>query len=52
MHREAFDTGAEAALVRALSEDPSYVPELSIVAVDDGHVIGHALFTRMWVDGP
>ncbi len=52
VHLEAFDTGAEAALVRALAEDPAYIPELSIVAVDGATIVGHALLTRLWVDGP
>jgi putative acetyltransferase len=52
VHLEAFDTGAEAALVRALAEDPAFIPELSIVAVDGSTIVGHALFTRLWVEGP
>lgn len=52
VHLEAFDTGAEASLVRALAEDPAFIPELSIVAVDDGVIVAHALLTRLWVDGP
>jgi putative acetyltransferase len=52
VHLEAFDTGAEAALVRALAEDSAFIPDLSIVAVDGSTIVGHALLTRLWVDGP
>jgi putative acetyltransferase len=51
VHLEAFDTGAEASLVRALVKDPAFIPELSIVAVDGSSIVGHALLTRLRVEG-
>lgn len=46
----AFDTAEEANLVDALRADPHWIPELSIVAIDEaGIVIGYALLTRCHV---
>lgn len=43
----AFDTTDEADLVDALRADPHWIPELSVVTVDEaGIVIGYALLTR------
>ncbi len=38
-------------LVRRLREAPSLVPELDLVAVDDGVVVGHVIYTRAQVVG-
>lgn len=50
IHHLAFDTEAEARLVLALAQDDSYVPELSIVALEGGDIVGHALLSRIWID--
>lgn len=52
VHREAFPTPAEAALVDLLRADAAaWVPELSVVAVTPaGEVVAHALVTRGHVD--
>jgi len=47
--RSAFETDAEADLVGHLATDESYLSELSLVADEDGEVIGHVLVTRLWV---
>lgn len=43
--------GSESPLVAALRNSPSFVPELSLVAVEDGKIVGHILFTRADVGG-
>ncbi|MDQ0709851.1 putative acetyltransferase [Arthrobacter woluwensis] len=41
----------EAALVEWLREDSGYVPELALVAEEDGVVVGHIMTTRGTLDG-
>lgn len=45
VERAAFDGDTEAELVDALVAGESFVSELSLVAVADGRVVGHVLFT-------
>jgi len=40
----AFGQPAEGMMVEALRQNPRFVPELSLVAVDGGAVVGHILF--------
>lgn len=52
--REAFATaehsdGTEQDLVTALRKSDAFVPELSLVAVEDGKIVGHILFTKVRV---
>lgn len=52
--KEAFATaeqsdGNEQELVRALRNSNSFIPELSLVAVENGKVVGHILFTKAYV---
>ncbi len=42
--RLAFGRSAESQLVEKFRQNPNYVPELSLVAEYEGHVIGHILF--------
>lgn len=49
VHLEALGRPAEADLVEALRLSPEFLPELSLVAEREGQVIGHALFTRVWI---
>ncbi len=54
--REAFATavhrdGNEQDLVAALRKGESYIPELSLVAIQDGEIVGHILFTRATIEG-
>jgi putative acetyltransferase len=44
VNRQAFGQDGEARLVDALREDGDYDPELSLIAVHDGRIIGHILF--------
>src|SRR6476660_3784505 len=41
----AFKSDAEADLVDRIRESPEYIPELSLVADDDGEIVGHVLTT-------
>jgi putative acetyltransferase len=57
VHASAFATIStdsappEVGLVDALRACDAWIPELSIVAVDDNAVIGHVACTRAWVNG-
>ncbi len=52
--KEAFSTaehsdGNEQELVTALRNSSSFIPELSLVAFEDGNAVGHILFTKVYV---
>lgn len=52
--KEAFATaehsdGNEQELVVALRNSNSFIPELSLVAIEDGKIVGHILFTKVYV---
>ena len=49
--REAFGRPNEARLVDALRKSPAFIPELSLVAEQVGRIVGHALFSRVIVEG-
>lgn len=44
IHRLAFGGDGEARLVDALRRTPGFKPELSLVALDGGTIVGHILF--------
>ncbi|MCI8589725.1 MAG: N-acetyltransferase [Clostridiales bacterium] len=53
--KEAFKSaehseGTEQDLVIALRNSKSFIPELSLVAVDDNQIVGHILFTKAFVN--
>jgi len=39
----AFGSSAEAQLVEAVRSSPNYIAELSLVAEEEGHIIGHVM---------
>lgn len=52
--KEAFENaehtdGNEQDLVVKLRKSKSFIPELSLVAVEDGKIVGHILFTKAFV---
>lgn len=51
IQRAAFGQPAEAELTLALLDDPTAVPQLSLLAVDGDAPIGHVLFTRVRIEG-
>ncbi len=50
MNWQAFDRAAEGRLVNMLRVSEHNVPGLSLVAVKDGQVVGHILFTRLAIE--
>jgi putative acetyltransferase len=52
VHAAFGASGAEVAqLVLDLRASPGYIPELALVAADDGDVIGHVMLTESMVEG-
>lgn len=45
----AHTDGNEQNLVAALRKSPSFIPELSLIAIEDGIIVGHILFTKALV---
>ena len=52
VNAHAFGRQGEAQLVDALRASESFLRELSLVAVSNGRVVGHVLFTRIHIRTP
>ena len=52
VHRLAFGQDDEARLVADLRRTKHFVPELSMVAVCSGQVVGHVLFSAVHIETP
>ncbi len=48
----AFGQTSEANLVDTIRNSPNFIPELSIVATENGEVVGHILFSRIPIETP
>ena len=49
--KETYNSGdAEAELVDDLRKEPDYNPDLSLVALKDNKIIGHALFSSVVIE--
>lgn len=46
----AFDRKSEAELIEAIRNSPNFIPQLSIVAKENGHVVGHILFSPIVIE--
>jgi predicted N-acetyltransferase YhbS len=46
---EAFSDQTEHFLVENLRKSPAFIPELSLVAIFEDHIVGHILFTKVFI---
>ncbi|HEX3721175.1 MAG TPA: N-acetyltransferase [Nitrolancea sp.] len=49
VNRRAFGRHAEAALVESIRVSNQFIPELSLVAEQDGEIVGHILFSPVTI---
>ncbi len=49
---DAFGQIQEAELVDKIRNSPNFIPELSLVALENGDVLGHILFSRIIIEAP
>jgi putative acetyltransferase len=52
VNRLEFGQEEEAFLVQRIRKSSGFIPELSLVAVKDSHVVGHILFSRIHINTP
>jgi putative acetyltransferase len=51
VHRAAFGKDEEPEIVERLRAGPDFLPELSLVAEEDGAIVGHTILSRARLDG-
>lgn len=49
---DAFGETKVADLVETIRNSPNFIPELSLVALEKGDVLGHILFSRVVIEAP
>lgn len=47
---DAFGRTSEAELIEAIRSSPNFISELSLVAVEDGEILGHILFSPIIIE--
>jgi predicted N-acetyltransferase YhbS len=47
----AFGKTNEVAIIQAIRDSDGYVPELALVAEDEGRVVGHTMLSRVGLEG-
>lgn len=52
IHDKAFGHDLESKLIRNLREEEGYDKTLSLVAEEEGRVVGHILFSRITIESP
>ncbi len=50
VHELAFDRPDEGHLIDKIRASDKYIPELSVVAVSDGQILGHVIFSKICID--
>jgi putative acetyltransferase len=50
VNEQAFGRPTEADMVEKVRRSPGFVPELSLVAEQDGQIVGHALFSEVTIE--
>jgi putative acetyltransferase len=51
INEQAFGRPNEARLVDAIRSSPDFIPQLSLVAEQDGSLVGHVLFSPLTIQG-
>ncbi|MCX7594074.1 MAG: N-acetyltransferase [Fischerella sp.] len=49
---DAFGRTEEAELVDKIRSSPNFIPQLSLIAVENQQVVGHILFSRIVIEAP
>ncbi len=50
VNRLAFEQEDEALLIQRIRDSSGFIPELSLVAIQEGRIVGHILFSRIDIE--